>query len=337
MITIRTQGAKGFVQSDKVTTDCWVDVRNATKEDLLILEKDYKILGDHLIDIMDIDEQARVEKEDDYTMFIIRVPIYNEQFEVPHFTVPVGIILFSDLIVTVCQTDSEVIEDLLVGKVKGFSSRNKSAFLLHFFGRSAIIYLRFLKDINRKTAAIERDLMASVKNNELIQLLALEKSLVYFTTSLKSNEILLEKLQNSKLLRFKEDETELLEDVLNDNKQAIEMSNIYSDILSGMMDAFASVISNNLNVVMRRLTTISVIFMPLNLLAGMGGMSEFSTITQGVPYWISYPLFLLGLIPVACLTYLILKGTGPSEYNGRVTKKKKISTQPLPPNLMVHR
>lgn len=323
MITIRTQGTKGLVQSDKVAKDCWVDVRNATKEDLSILEKDYKILGDHLMDIMDIDEQSRVEKEDDYTIFIIRVPIFNEHHEIPHFTVPVGIILFSDMIVTVCQTDCEVIEDLLNGKSKGFSSQNRSASLLHFFGRSAIIYLRFLKDINRKTAAIEKDLMASVKNNELIQLLALEKSLVYFTTSLKSNEILLEKLQNSKLLRFKEDETELLEDVLNDNKQAIEMANIYSDILSGMMDAFASVISNNLNVVMRRLTTISVIFMPLNLLAGMGGMSEFSSITQGIPYWISYPLFLLGLIPVASFTYLILKGTGPSEFSGRISKKKR--------------
>ncbi len=288
----------------------WIDVRNPTKDELAMLETEYKILPDHLMDIMDVDELARVEKEDDYTMFIVRVPIYDPQFAVTHFTVPVGVILFTDRIVTICQADCDVLSDLAANRIKDLSIQNKSAFLLHIFGRAAVVYLRFLKDINKRTAAIELELQRSVKNHELTQLLAFEKSLVFFTTSLKSNEIVLEKLQLTKALRLKEDEMELLEDVLTDNKQAIEMANIYSDILSGMMDAFASVISNNLNMQMKRLTGISVIFMPLNVLSGMGGMSEFSAITNFIPWWLSYSLFAVGLVFVAFLTAGILKLTG---------------------------
>ncbi len=225
------------------------------------------------MDIMDVDELARVEKEDDYTMFIVRVPIYDPQFAVTHFTVPVGVILFTDRIVTVCQADCDVLSDLAANRIKDLSIQNKSAFLLHIFGRAAVVYLRFLKDINKRTAAIELELQRSVKNHELTRLLAFEKSLVFFTTSLKSNEIVLEKLQLTKALRLKEDEMELLEDVLTDNKQAIEMANIYSDILSGMMDAFASVISNNLNMQMKRLTIISIVLMIPTLIVSMFGMN----------------------------------------------------------------
>jgi magnesium transporter len=154
-----------------------------------------------------------------------------------------------------------VLQELSAGKVRDLSPANKSAFVLKLMGRAAIVYLRYLKDLNRRTASIETELQRSVKNNELIKLLAIEKSLVFFTTSLRSDEMVLEKLQKGVAVRFKDDETELLEDVATDFRQAIEMSNIHSDILSGMMDAFASVISNNLNIVMKRLTIISIVLM----------------------------------------------------------------------------
>jgi magnesium transporter len=248
-------------------------VKDATKAELDALAEQYGINPEHITDILDIDELARIEKEDEYTLLIVRLPVYDARFEVAYYTAPLGILLFPDRIVTICHSDNEVMEDLRSGRVKGLDLRNKSAFVLHLLGRAAMVYLRHLKDINRQTAAIERDLQRSVKNNELTQLLSLEKSLVFFTTSLKSNEILLEKLQTSRTMRFKEDETELLEDVLTDNKQAIEMSNIYSDILAGMMDAFASVISNNLNIVMKRLTSISVILMLSNLIVSSFSMN----------------------------------------------------------------
>ena len=273
MITIRTQGAKGLIQGDEVVKDCWVDARNVSREDLAKLEKDFGIASELLADIMDIDEQARIEKEDEYTAIIVRLPVFDDNYETAHFTVPIGIIMFPDKIVTICQRSSDVLDDLTGHRIRDFSIRNKSSFVLNLMGRAALSYLRALKDLNKKTAIIEHELQKSVKNNELVQLLSIQKSLVYFTTSIKTNELLLEKLQKSPFIRFKEEEQELLEDVLTDNKQAIEMANIYSSILTGTMDAFASVISNNLNRVMRRLTIISIMLMIPTLITSFFGMN----------------------------------------------------------------
>lgn len=273
MINIRIQGEKGLIQSKEVVKDCWIDARDVSKEDLAQLEKDFGIASELVADIMDIDEQARIEKEDEYTALIVRLPVFEEKFEVSFFTVPVGIILFNDKIITICQRSSDVLDELAGHKIRDFSVKNKSAFVLNLMGRAALGYLRALKELNKKTAIIERELQKSVKNNELVQLLSLQKSLVYFTTSIKTNELLLEKLQKSPFIHFKDDERELLEDVLTDNKQAIEMANIYSSILTGTMDAFASVISNNINIVMRKLTIISIVLMIPTLISSFFGMN----------------------------------------------------------------
>lgn len=273
MITIRAHGDRGLIETDRLERHCWVDARDVTRDDILRLENEFGISGELLADIMDIDEQARIEKEDEYTALILRLPVYDEAFEVCYFTVPLGIILFSDKIVTICQRSSEVLEDIVRNRIRDFSVSNKSAFVLNLLGRAALVYLRALKELNKRTTVIERELQKSVKNFELIQLLSIQKSLVFFTTSLKTNELLLEKLQKSPLIRFKEDEKELLEDVLTENKQAIEMANIYSSIMTGTMDAFASVISNNLNIVMKRLTIVSIVLMIPTLIVSYFGMN----------------------------------------------------------------
>jgi magnesium transporter len=287
MITYRITSHGKLSVIDKAEKSCWIDVSDPSRTELDHLSAEYGINPEHLADILDIDELARIEKEDEYTLVIARLPVFDARYEIAYYTAPVGILLFNDRLITLCHSENEVMESLRTGRVKGLDTRNKSAFVLNLLGRAAVVYLRHLKDINRQTASIERDLQRSVKNNELTQLLSLEKSLVFFTTSLKSNEILLEKLQSSRAMRFKEDETELLEDVLTDNKQAIEMANIYSDILAGMMDAFASVISNNLNIVMKRLTSISVILMLSNLIVSAFSMnvdSPLSGVSQA--FWI---------------------------------------------------
>ena len=273
MIRYWKRDAAALVAVDAPGRDVWVDVRGVTREDLDILEKDYGVLPEHLQDMLDVDERSRIEKEDSYTMLILRLPIYDARYEVIYFTVPVGVILFKDRVVTVCASDCEVLQELSSGKVRDLSPANKSAFVLKLMGRAAIVYLRYLKDLNRRTASIETELQRSVKNNELIKLLAIEKSLVFFTTSLRSDEMVLEKLQKGVAVRFKDDETELLEDVATDFRQAIEMSNIHSDILSGMMDAFASVISNNLNIVMKRLTIVSIVLMIPTFVVSVFGMN----------------------------------------------------------------
>lgn len=326
MIIIRTQGDKNLAQSDQVVKDCWVDVRNVSKEDLTRLEKEFAIAPELLADIMDIDEQARIEKEDEYTAIIVRLPVFDNSFEVSYFTVPVGIILYPDKIVTICQRSSDVLDDLTGHRVRDFSVKNKNTFVLNLMGRAALSYLRALKELNKKTAIIEHELQKSVKNNELVQLLSIQKSLVFFTTSIKTNELLLEKLQKSPFIHFKEEEQELLEDVLTDNKQAIEMANIYSSILTGTMDAFASVISNNLNMVMKKLTIVSIVLMIPSMVAGFYGMNV------ALPFQAS-PFAFAGIFGVSILTSII----GAVMLGDR--KRKRIATRALPytHNLIAHR
>jgi magnesium transporter len=273
MITIRVQSEKGLTETGAVGRGCWIDARNVTREDLHRLEHEFGIAGELLTDIMDTDEQARIEKEDEYTALIVRLPVYEEKAEVAFHTLPLGIILFGDKIVTICQRSSDALEDVLKNRVRGFSIRNKSTFVLNLLGRAAFTYLKFLKELNKRTNIIKDELQRSIKNNELIQLLSIQKSLVFFTTSITTNELLLEKLQKSPLIRFKEDEKDLLEDVVTENKQAIEMANSYSSILTGTMDAFASVISNNLNIVMKRLTIVSIVLMIPTLIYSFFGMN----------------------------------------------------------------
>jgi magnesium transporter len=326
MITIRTQSEQGLIEADAVSKGCWIDARNVGKEDLFHLEHAYGIANELLADIMDADEQARIEKEDEYIALIVRLPVYDASYEVSYFTLPLGIIIFPDKIITVCQRSSDALDDISRNRVRGFSAKNKSSFVLYLLGRAAFTFLRALKELNKKTNIIERELQKSVKNNELIQLLSLQKSLVYFTTSIKTNELLLEKLQKSPLIRFREEERELLEDVVTENKQAIEMANIYSSILTGTMDAFASVISNNLNIVMKRLTIVSIVLMIPTLITSFYGMNV------GLPFQGS-PFTIWGITVVSLLASLF-----GAIFLSADRKRKKLTSLAIPysHSLMVH-
>ncbi len=251
----------------------WENLIFPSQEELRLLAERFDINLESLQDILDTDEQSRVEREDSYLLIIMRVPVYRPDQEIPYCTVPLGVVFAGNTVITICSVENEVVDDLARNKVRSFSLTTRSCFIIHLIMRSATYYLRYLKEINRKTSQIEKDLQLSIKNNELIQLLNLQKSLVYFTTSLKSNELLMEKLRKATFFTFNEDEYDLLEDGLTDNKQAIEMANIYSNILAGMMDAFASVISNNLNVVMKRLTIINLFLMVPTLTTSIFGMN----------------------------------------------------------------
>jgi magnesium transporter len=218
-----------------------------------ILEDEFHIQQEHILDILDQDELSRIEKEDDYLLIIVRLPVFVPDADVSYFTIPLGIILYENMFITICWTDCEVLKDISSNRLKGLNLSDFPALLTRILSRADTIFLRYLKEINRRSTTIQNELQLSIKNIELIQLSNLEKSLVYFTTSLKSNQLLLEKLSKTRYLTFDEDDRDWLEGVEIDNRQAIEMTDTYSDILSGMMDAFASVISNNLNIVMKKL------------------------------------------------------------------------------------
>lgn len=182
--------------------------------------------------------------------------------------------LFPDKVITICQSDSVVLEDFARNRFRQYPIETKEGFVISIMGRAAMVYIRLLKYMNRQKSLVEEQLHRSIMNYELIQLLQIQKTLVYFTTSLTTNEVLLEKLQKTPYFQLRsEDERDFLEDVITDNKQAIAMANIYSDILTGTMDAFASVISNNMNVIMKRLTIISIALMFPTFITSFYGMN----------------------------------------------------------------
>jgi magnesium transporter len=274
MIKILRWSENRFVPSDKIERHCLINAISPEKDELEKLAQEILIPTDFLTDPLDIDERSRVETENGFLLIVLRLPKYNEGADVPFTTFPAGIILTRDD--TIVFISSENILDILNlsdNRLKGVADGKRSSVILHIFLKTALLYLRHLKEINRRTAEIEIELQKSLKNKELIKLLNIEKSLVFFITSLKSNELMMERLMKTELLKLTTDDRDRLEDVLIDNRQAIEMANIYSNILSGMMDAFASVISNNLNVVMKILTSITIILMIPTLAASIYGMN----------------------------------------------------------------
>ena len=317
MITRRTDLA-----SDQKFT--WIDVRELDKDDISVLTDEFLISSELLADIMDADEQSRIEKEDDYTVIICRLPSAEEDDEKPleRTSIPLGILLFPDKVITVCRGDSVVIDDFARHRFRQCPVSTKEGFVISILGRAALVYIRLLKYINRQKDLVEEQLHKSIMNYELIQLLQIQKSLVYLTTGLTDNEVLLEKLQKTPLFHVNnEDEAEFLEDSITDNKQAIAMANIYSDILTGTMDAFASVIGNNMNVIMKRLTVISLSLMFPTFVTGFFGMNVLIPGTDSPWAW----LFLLGFCIVAALigSYIISDRKNRSIIRANLGEKRK--------------
>ncbi len=261
---------------------CWISLTNPTESELI------KVAQDNNIDIADIkaamdeEERSRIQPEDNYTMILVDVPTIEVRNEKDWYvTIPMSIILTNDLIITVCLEETPLIKSFMQARVKNFHTHMKTRFILQILYRNATLYLQYLRNINRKSEEVEKKLHRSTKNSELIELLELEKSLVYFTTSLRSNEIVLEKLLRTERVKQYPEDTDLLEDTIIENKQAMEMANIYSGILSGMMDAFASVISNNLNIVMKFLATITIVLSIPTMIFSAYGMN---VNTNGMPF-----------------------------------------------------
>jgi len=264
----------GYVEINEPRKGCWVNITHPTAGEIQKLTGEFGLPGDIITDILDQDERPRIEFEDDWTLIIMRIPVESTNNGVPFQTVPLGIFITENFTLTLCLQNNEV---LPMDKPSPFREQYNQItdsinFILRLFLRSGNLYMKYLKQINHMTSMIEQDLEKSIKNKELNKLLKMEKCLVYFITSIKANEIVLAKLRNSKKITTEINE-DLLEDAFIENKQALEMAQIYSDIQSGMMDAFASVISNNLNDVMKQLTLISIILMIPTLIASLFGMN----------------------------------------------------------------
>lgn len=242
------------------------------------LAEEYDIPLDFFTDALDIDERSRYEREENANLILINTPLLNEDgkdSEAIYITAPVGIILVSGIIITITGRENPIVDKFLESRVKNFDPANRQKFVLQFFEQNVYRFLDCLKKLNLKRNLVEEELANSSRSKELQQLLRIEKSLVYFVNSLSANELLKMKMKRTDVLQIRDDEdlSDLFEDIIIDNGQALEMSNVYTNILSGTMEAYASIISNNMNHFINRLTLITIALMLPTLVASFFGMN----------------------------------------------------------------
>lgn len=259
---------------DNLESGCWINIVAPSDEELILISKKTDVPLSFLKAPLDDEETSRIDIEDNVLLVVVDIPFTEmEDNSLTYDTYPLAIIHTEKQIITVCLKNSRILTDFVNGKVKSFYSFKKSRFILQILSRISNSYLTYLRQIDKKSLMIEKRLHKSMKNRELIQLHSLEKSLVYFSTSLKANEITLEKMLKLDIMQKYEADHDLLEDVIIENKQAIEMTEIYSNILASTMDFFASVISNNLNIVMKILASVTILMAIPTVIGGLFGMN----------------------------------------------------------------
>lgn len=264
---------------DAFEEGAWLHLTDPEDEEIAFVRDSLQLEEDYLRAALDEEESPRIETDEGQTLLIVDLPMVQAEGDsFVYNTIPLGIVYFEKGLVTICLKESTILENFMDGRVRGFSTVKKTRFLLQLLYRNASRFLQYLKQIDKASTLVETELHKSMKNRELIQMLKLEKSLVYFSTSLTGNEIVLEKLLKLEAIKKYPEDMDLLEDVIIENKQAIEMCNIYRDILSGTMDAFASIISNNLNIVMKLLASITIVLSIPTIVSSFFGMNT------GVPW-----------------------------------------------------
>ncbi len=285
---------------DSISKGCWINLYAPTEPEINLVANDAQISVDLMKDALDDEERPRIERDEGQVYIIVDYPYitHDDSGSPTYETIPIGIVLADECIITISLKDSPILDDFRKNRLKEFYTYKKTRFALQILFVISSYYLRYLKQINKKTNEIEREVHQSLKNKELYAFLALEKSLVYFTTSLKSNKVVLDKLLRFNYIKMYEEDKDLLEDVIIEKTQAIEMAETYRSILSGMMNAFASIISNNLNIVMKFLTSITIILSFPTMVASFYGMNV------DIPFQRAPHSFVVPLLISAFLTSL---------------------------------
>lgn len=279
MVTIVKNEAGELMNIDQVEEGCWVNIYPPfNHEKLKQLSQDHDVPLDFLTDSIDIDERSRYEREDEVKLIVFNIPVKNEgitETDAAYITIPIGIIQKPEYLITISAFKNPVIDQFLNFTIKNFKPYDQANFILQIFDRSVYFYLGYLKQINNLRYSFEKELYHSSRNKELNNLMNIQKSLVYFVTNLRANELVMMKMQRTDFLNISGDEekVDFFSDIIIDNSQAMEMSDIYSKVLNGTMDAFASIISNNLNNVVKRLTSVTIVLMVPTLVASFYGMN----------------------------------------------------------------
>ena len=272
MLTIYKTTEQGLEQLDSMANGSWIKVVDPTAEEIQKLA-DWGVDADYINYSLDLDEMPRIERDEEYTFILVRIPHRQPDNDIPYITIPLGILIKGNMVVTICRYEKDIFSVLADGKYRLLKTGKRYRFALYIFLETATRYLTHLREINRLTEALEDQLQKSTRNSEVLGLLKYQKSLTYFATALRSNEVMMERVQKTQLFNYYEEDQDLLEDVLTENQQAIQMTSIATEILSGMMDAFASIISNNLNGVMKGLAAITIIINVPAVVAAFFGMN----------------------------------------------------------------
>ncbi len=271
-------GKLNKLKKNKVVPYSWYNMINPDAEEIAQVSHQLHLEDDMLQNALDLDERSRVELEDGVLSLIINLPLLDDNGKFD--TLPCGLFFTKNNFITICSRDNRILSAFNKNTTKTFDTRDRERFLLSILSKCTQFYLKYLAIINQKTEEIEDSLRQTTQNKALFKLIEIQKSLVYFTTALKDNHLVLLKILRmvnapgfAKLVKFTQDDTDILEDVIVENKQAIEMVDMHRSILEGMMDGFASIINNNLNLVMKFLAAITIILSIPTMLASFWGMN----------------------------------------------------------------
>lgn len=308
MIDIFKTIDKTLFTLEEIEDGAWINLVNPTSEEISLIEDELGVDKDFLRAALDEEESARIEIDNnDHVLILVDTPYVEKTDDhIIYETLPMGIIITNKNIITVCLKNSIVLDQFERNSVRSFETFKKYRFLYQILYKNAQRYLLYLRQIDRMSNYVEKQLHKSMKNKEILQLLDLEKSLVYITTALKANEVVLEKITKMDVIKKYSEDEDLFDDVIVENKQAIEMAHIYSGILSVKMDAFGSIISNNLNIVMKLLTSLTILMAIPTMFSSFYGMNVVNIPFANSPYgfWI---VIGVSLITVLSVTFLLFR------------------------------
>lgn len=293
-------GKRELTLCDEIVDGCWINLENPSDLEIETVVEKTGIPEDMIKAALDEEERAHIDVDGDYTLIVIDIPVINEEKDTyVYSTLPFAMVFSEKVFVTVCLRDTSVISDFVNNAVRNFDVNKRTRFIYQILYLTSTKYLHYLKLIDRTASRIQQSLHRALKNTELIKLLDLDKALVYFSTSLNANQVVINRIKQLSLIKHYEEDDDLLDDVIIENKQAIEMASIHREVLSGTMDAFASVISNNQNIVMKLLTALTIILTIPTVIASLWGMNVPVPLGNN-PYafWIIVGIVVAILIPV---------------------------------------
>lgn len=293
-------------EEDKLDGGVWVQMVNPNQQEAEEIAEALNVDIDDVKAALDLEERSRIELQDGYTLILVDIPTTEIRHEKQSYTtIPLGIILTQDVIVTICTEDTPVLKNFIMNRVKEFSTKKRLRFVYQILYRTATMYQANLRTIDKRRTEIEERIGEDTEDSDLIGLHELESTLVYFATSLRANGAVLDRLSRYKRLEQYPEDKELLGDVIIENQQAIEMALIYRDIINGTRELMSSVIDNRLNNVMKILTTITIVMAIPNIISGIYGMNveqqwmPFSDAPYGF-------LIICGVILISCIVTMIV-------------------------------